>query len=1111
MQDTSEKKAVERSATIPKNPDLHESQDYAFLRQQAITWIEQMGSRYWTDYNTHDPGITILESICYGLTDLGYRTGWDIADILAEDAQQPVAEKQTFFTPREILVTAPLTVHDYRRLLMDIDSVKNAWLTPSGRATPKGIYDVVLELEQDPELGDLNERKFVQSITTELLEGNQAILNAEFRFPEWDSALWGNITDYCLEGVLQGSVAEASVEVFLFPREGTGTPAEQEEARTWKQWNRVFYATFHLTFQRKDGNQRNIIIADIPFRLSGSSAARAEFTLSRLTSPTIDWTELAVLYIRKTAHIRNILDGVKALLDQNRNLCEDFSYPSLVSIEEIGVCADIEITATADIELVLAEIIIQIERYFRPPVPFYTLDELLQKGKKVEEIFEGPPLKHGFLREEDLEKSGQKQHLRTSDIINKLMNIEGVDAITNFQMTRYDSHGLPVRGVSDSGQNPDQTSASWTMDISEGCQPGLTLENSRFVVFRNGLPFLARTDELQSTLNQLRGEKLQGKNLPATAQKLDLPIPGGRYRSPGTYWPLQYNLPTAYGTSPEGLREPSSQERKAQALQLKAYLMVFEQLLANSFAQLTNTANLFKLDASLTRSYFASHIADNRIITEAETITSDRLDLPVIEALLETTRQGVARRNRFLSHLLARFGETCHDMPLLVNDNDGSRLSPEELLPRIVSFLSRYPVLSRDRAQSFDYHANETQADDIRKVMQPVLREKIGVLLGLDEPATNEILVVEHLVLRPAFAGDAFLGYDTQKNCQADPYSFRITIVMPGWKEPYSSNMALRRFAERTIDQQVPAHLAAKTCWTGNSNYGDESRESLIERLAYLLREKGQNARHAKPPVIQTRNGATKIHSAAQKQFRAWIEQFPAGAVYPADRSQAIETLMQHILDNLASIYPGVKNYNEFSQEIQDLLVEHFMEVLEKNDWFLYDRFVKAWQTWLAAQSSIDRCNEEIAGLVRLWLQELPAPSPDVLTAERIITRFGEEFSIKMKQNVLEGKNFVHQEGILESEISNIFNTAFPLAQIMQVTVTSKQKDALLDIFILVYRDLADISMKHWDLVLLLEKLHNVYPVATLHDCNEGSDENPVRLNATALGTEETISQSTPE
>ena len=38
-------------------------------------------------------------------------------------------------------------------------------------------------------------------------------------------------------------------------------------------------------------------------------------------------------------------------------------------------------------------------------------------------------------------------------------------------------------------------------------------------------------------------------------------------------------------------------------------------------------------------------------------------------------------------------------------------------------------------------------------------------------------------------------------------------------------------------------------------------------------------------------------------------------------------------------------------------------------------------------------------------------------------------------------------------------------------------------------------------LVHALADLRNTYPRATLHDCDEGSDFNPVRLGQTALGS----------
>ncbi len=52
---------------IKESPADH-ALDYDTLRREGIKHIERPGSTFWTDYNTHDPGITILEQLCYAIT-----------------------------------------------------------------------------------------------------------------------------------------------------------------------------------------------------------------------------------------------------------------------------------------------------------------------------------------------------------------------------------------------------------------------------------------------------------------------------------------------------------------------------------------------------------------------------------------------------------------------------------------------------------------------------------------------------------------------------------------------------------------------------------------------------------------------------------------------------------------------------------------------------------------------------------------------------------------------------------------------------------------------------------------------------------------------------------
>src|ERR1700744_5839141 len=105
--------------------------DFAALRQEGVALVQALTGTVWTDYNLHDPGVTILEALCYALTDLSYRTDFPIADILADPAGRIRFEDNTFFSKADILVSNPVTATDYRKLVIDqVPEVYNAWLEP---------------------------------------------------------------------------------------------------------------------------------------------------------------------------------------------------------------------------------------------------------------------------------------------------------------------------------------------------------------------------------------------------------------------------------------------------------------------------------------------------------------------------------------------------------------------------------------------------------------------------------------------------------------------------------------------------------------------------------------------------------------------------------------------------------------------------------------------------------------------------------------------------------------------------------------------------------------------------------------------------------------------
>lgn len=979
--------------TIPKEPNLEQSADYYFLRRKGIEFIEQAGSRWWTDYNSHDPGITMLEALCYAITDLGYRTGWDIKDILA-DAPGEAKKLQSFFTAREILSVNPLTINDFRRILIDREKVSNAWLIPKQGAcevslfadcindrlaysspenqtnvikvTPLGLYDVSLELEEDPKLGDLNDRKIRHTFIFDTTNKKfHYTVTVEFRFPEWNTAAWGPATGYVdPDGVLLRKIKSVTLH--------SPVPA------------RNLLADLEIVFENKQ--VPSMVLKDISVRLFGSAEVTQGF-LKSWDFSNFNGDELvsglASLFLNKMATVERILSEVTLELGAHRNLCEDFCCVKLVCVEEVGVCADIEVKPDADIERVLANVLLKIEQYFNPKIKFYTLRELMVEGIAVEDIFEGPMLDHGFVKTDELESTQLKSRLRTSDIINDLVEIEGIVAVKNLQLTRYDQNGMAVCGVSDleEGTNKNKISADWMLEISDRCQPRLSIDNSSFRFYKSGLPFKANADEVQDTLSQLRGQEERLKI--TNSGELDLPVPQGQYRSLEEYSPVQYSFPLSYGTGLDGVREPATEKRRAQARQMKAYLMVFEQLLANALAQLANAKNLFTLDDQQVQTYFVRDLGKEEIICGVTDLLNPELDAGQLQQMVETEAVKLDRRNRFLDHLMARFGEQFNEYTLQLTNYLGQQTAARELIRDKIDFLKDYPLVSRDRAKGLNYKNNPLAPRN-----QAVLRKRIALLLGLKSEMEEKILIIEHLLLRPRFPGDALMEVCLDKNCitcgNEDPYSFQLTVVMPGWMAPFDKNIELRRFADRTIRQEIPSHLSDRICWVSKQQY---------------------------------------------------------------------------------------------------------------------ETFQPAWEEWLVVNAQSDvrpgRCSNEVVKKIEIAMLNMGIASEKLNTVPLLVEQFGTFFFEEMRSSC---QNY-QQDVDPVKKVAQIFSRISQEKKIKTISgLTKGQKSAMQDKFLELYKPSVESTRKLWRVLLLLAKFESVYPPATLHDCEDGNDQNPMRLGSTMLG-----------
>jgi hypothetical protein len=721
--------------TIPKNPVLTDSQNYALLREKGLQYIQELSSSIWTDYNIHDPGITLLELLGYAITDLGHRTAFDIKDILAEpvynSAENP---RQGFFTAREILTVNPWTVNDFRKLLIDVEGIKNAWL--QRKECPcdnlflyancktsqlqyeqtehpiiiKGFYDVLVECEDDETAGNLNSGKINYNFSF-INDGDLANAVLEMRLPSWRNVE----ADFDKYSAFINPLSMVTKVIVQYVSGNKQDNADIPLTKLGDGLRRPLYVTLKVEFKpnKNLAGISTIVFEDVPFRIwFGNDSDRKAIDLDTIKLMIADASPGGTMakYLDKMLRVQAAMIHARASLHSHRNLCEDYCTITAIETEDFAVCADLEVESFADIEAIMAEAFYQIDQYMRPDIKFYSLQQRLAEGKKMDEIFEGPPLMNGFIDDQQLSSTSLRTILYTSDIVNLLMDISGVKAVRNISLAKYDDDGNLVE------------TQPWSAMVSYQRQPGLYIAGSKFLVFKDGLPFLPDRFELNDTLQVIKGRNAQPK---FSVSENDVAVPKGTYYDLRSYYPLQYGLPLTYGVGYDGLPNSATVQRKAQAKQLKAYLLFYEQLLVNYLEQLAHVKELFALDSSVDKTYFTTRLNNSDII-DIEGLY-DGLTAASIQALCENESLMLDRRNRFLDHQLARFAEQFTDYALMLYAHlDNNTIAGDKLIKNKIEFLKDYPFISANRGRSFNYKdplavCNSANVSGLQKRLQRLL------------------------------------------------------------------------------------------------------------------------------------------------------------------------------------------------------------------------------------------------------------------------------------------------------------------------------------------------------------------------------------------------------
>ncbi len=93
---------------------------YTLLNEHLLHKVQELAGQRWTDFNAHDPGVTIMDVWAYGLFDLQYRLALDFGSFLPHDDQGRIDFAKLGLHNGEALFAASVvTAADQERLVVE--------------------------------------------------------------------------------------------------------------------------------------------------------------------------------------------------------------------------------------------------------------------------------------------------------------------------------------------------------------------------------------------------------------------------------------------------------------------------------------------------------------------------------------------------------------------------------------------------------------------------------------------------------------------------------------------------------------------------------------------------------------------------------------------------------------------------------------------------------------------------------------------------------------------------------------------------------------------------------------------------------------------------------
>jgi uncharacterized protein len=811
--------------SIPKKVNTEDDLDFFYLRKKGIEYIELLGNKLWTDYNTHDPGITMLEMLCYAISDLGMRLDLPIENILASEDKNKGITSQ-FFKASEVLPSSPVTALDYRKLFIDIEGVKNCWLAKHQKTVYvnckedkisynakdfdtiprnlkkqfnlKGLYDLYVDFESKVPA----EIKLVKEKIKERYHANRNLcedLVNVIKINEVpikicasidvengaDEELIHALITNAIEGYLSTSVHFYSIKQMM---DKGYTSLEIFDGPILEHG---FIDTKELINANLRSEVRLSDIMKLIMDISGVVIIR-DISLGNCSDTEINLDEWLIClkeYEKPVVCNKSVFNYTKGLLPLNINQKQVNIY-----LEEIKAQEE----AAIDFASQNKELEIPKGTYFNPDIystiqndfpETYGIGEVgLSSNASTTRKSQAKQLK-GYLLFFDQILGSYFKHLGQ---VGTLLSVSGNQTKTFFTQAIND-----IEGLDDLVNNYPRENNEYLTDILFE-ELDNNIERRNIILDHLLARFAERFSEYVFINKSIYGNAADEIILRNKEDFLkDYKIVSRERGNAFNY----YRQPTTNLWNTNNIS--GAEKRIARLLGIKDYN---RRNISNSFVEIYNFID------SDNQSVFRWRIRNNEnhiVLSSTEeyydtSAANNELYFAVLQII--QTREYIV--NEVFENNIT-FPIVIDNIQIHQTETGSGRYSYDIINPEITNVHDSRRIV----AKRFNYY------DTIEEVKESILE----LIRFMKEDFTEEgIFLVEHILLRPDVTltnvtPETFLPVCTDecKNCEPlDPYSYRVSIVLPGYTLRFS-NTDFRDYMEKVIKEELPSHVLAKICWVG--------------------------------------------------------------------------------------------------------------------------------------------------------------------------------------------------------------------------------------------------------------------------------------------------------